>query len=213
MRARTHRHTIARVCTERSRFGEPDSLDARAQARIASIYSTLDEDESGGLSYNEFRHNVKSISDNIHITRVCMYAFVMPKQIHRTAAQHLTLVRAYRKNLILLLKMANTWAQTTSSIARNSRRKLSKVLSKVPWCMNDIIDPLLTRSSLDSFVLSICAYLHFPGDDEARTLALLEQRNQQRARSVWGRAVLLHSANDEDFRGQHAPSQKFSHRF
>ena len=57
------------------------------------------------------------------------------------------------------------------------------------------------------------AVFAFAGDDEARALALLASRNQQRACTVWGREVILHAAHDEAFRGEHAPSQKFSRRF
>ena len=38
-------------------------------SRIDDIYSKLDEDESGGLAFEEFREGVKWLSKNIHLTR------------------------------------------------------------------------------------------------------------------------------------------------
>ena len=36
---------------------------------IDDIYMRLDEDESGGLNFEEFRQGVKQLSSNIHLTR------------------------------------------------------------------------------------------------------------------------------------------------
>ena len=39
------------------------------EGKIADIYKVLDEDESGGLNFEEFRDGVKTISDKIHLTQ------------------------------------------------------------------------------------------------------------------------------------------------
>jgi voltage-gated sodium channel len=43
--------------------------EADLTSRIDEIYSKLDEDESGGLAFEEFREGVKWLSKNIHLTR------------------------------------------------------------------------------------------------------------------------------------------------
>ena len=37
--------------------------------KIDDMYSRLDEDESGGLNFEEFQQGVKQLSSNIHLTR------------------------------------------------------------------------------------------------------------------------------------------------
>lgn len=46
-------------------FEDEDDLDHK----IDSIFQRLDEDESGGLNFEEFRSNIKQIDKSIHLTR------------------------------------------------------------------------------------------------------------------------------------------------
>ena len=59
-------------------FEDEDALEAK----IADIYGLLDEDESGGLNFEEFRDGVKRLSDKIHLTQddfgicACMHTYL-----------------------------------------------------------------------------------------------------------------------------------------
>ena len=65
-------------------FEDEDALEAK----IADIYGLLDEDESGGLNFEEFRDGVKRLSDKIHLTqddfgiRACMHTYFHTYTVH-----------------------------------------------------------------------------------------------------------------------------------
>ena len=59
------KYTLDPITRSLLTFEDEDDLDNK----INEIFDKLDEDESGGLNFEEFRNNIKQIDKSIHLTR------------------------------------------------------------------------------------------------------------------------------------------------
>jgi len=88
--------------------------EADLTCRIDEIYSKLDEDESGGLAFEEFREGVKWLSKSIHLTRDDF-------DVVTENGKHLGETAEFNRQQFQMMMKGELW--------RYSRRELANVLS------------------------------------------------------------------------------------